>query len=177
MLNRVREKSQEQAIRRKKSQEEKNNSDSDSDKKKILKSSHTKNELLISTNINSLEIKPISQINYENQMIKTAMSPLNSLRSLNNHRLKFEEEDEQLISILNSNCNKNLITSQRKQCDLKDSTIDAKADFYDDNLFDLIDDMESKEEFFKQKKEIQIKNEKKPDLNLKMNIDYAIHKE
>lgn len=215
MLNRVREKSQEEAIRRKNLKDEKYNiyksdhdsTDSDSRKKREnLIKREKNNELLISTNITNLEITPNSHHysnhnhnEYSNQIKNKsnsgiyAMSALNSLISMplhtnniNSNRQMLEEEDEQLISILNSNSNRNMITSQRKQCDLKDSTVDAKADFYDDNLFDLIEqmeEMESKDKFFIQKKEILNNQEKvnkkqlKQEEKINMFLDYDIHKE
>ena len=59
---------------------------------------------------------------------------------------KIEFEDEQLISILNTNSGcKNDFSTLRKKQELKESSLDVKSAFYEDNLFNLIDEIESKE--------------------------------
>jgi len=124
ILNRVRERSKEHAL---------DNSKSFMDSPKT--SPENKN-FIFTRNIQNLEFKPKSPL--------VKLANIGSVLKLENEKIKFDEEDENMISILNSN-NRNfdLMTSKGSQNYLKESTIEGKAEFYDDNLFDLIEDIEN----------------------------------
>lgn len=135
MLNRAREKSQEQTVVQDQS------SDDEIENKFVKSNEKLKiSNLTISNNINNIEIKSHLKPNYESNNSYNKKIQNN----LNKNKPKFEEDDEQLISILNSS-NINFSQLNKKKCDLKQSTIDAKADFYNDNLFDLIDEIEGRD--------------------------------
>ena len=122
MLNRVRVKSKEQASRPIVDY----SYDSDDDKIK-------KTELRVSTG--GFEIKASC-----NEICRNIISPINKLSK---NKFKFEEEEHDLISILNSNIYSRSDKNKREES------------FYDENLCDLIDDIESREELSKNKNNIK----------------------
>jgi len=132
MLNRAREKSQEHIHNQMES------SDEDKENKKSDKNNLRLSNLTID-NINNIEIK--SHIKPRNEPTIINNNCKKSQNYLHKNRFNFEEDDEQLISILNSS-SIDFYQFNKKKSDLKQSTIDAKADFYSDNLFNLIDEIE-----------------------------------
>jgi hypothetical protein len=155
MLSKVREKSKEQALKRSEISNEEYNprtQKKDNFKKQQLLSPSRSNysnlglmssqyqELQVSSNINNLEIMSTRNKNKDSfQFIKNPP-----------HNQKDFEDEDNLISILNSS-GQNLkhIINNRSKVPLKESNIEVKSNFYDENLFDLIDDMEREEKFQK----------------------------
>ena len=137
MLNRVRVKSKEQ-VNRPQVNYSCLDSDEEMDKKIVLKVSAA-----------GFEIKASN-----NGISKKIVSPINRISK---NKFKFEEEEHELISILNSN------VYSRYDSKKRDET------FYDDNLCDLIDEIESREEV--SKKNINNKN-----FGKSINIDFETEK-
>lgn len=187
MLNRAREKSQEQANYDTKTKTNNHYYNYDSDEevpnKKPTKFDLSKNDLAISKN--NFEIKSLNKSRSKGLISPKSQNNSQNCFSMNSYphpyiqkiNRQFDEDDEQLISILNCNSHKkDLVSSLRNKVDLKESTIDVKADFYEDNLFDLIDEIENKDHFYKQKQNFKkIENTNSALTNLKIN--YEIEKE
>jgi hypothetical protein len=169
LLGRVREKSQEQALQINEINNYNDNFVKENNKSgyksgKLIYSHsvvsmNSPRELKISNNINSFEIttKPSYNINSNSK----------------NNRLLYDNDDELLISILNSKNSKLDSIMRRNNDKLNDQTLDAKIDFYDDNLFDLIDEIEKKEDYYNKGKLLSNSQLSQT----KMNIDYEIERE
>jgi hypothetical protein len=119
MLNRVREKSKEQSLRHNDLYID--HYDTDEDKKEKI------SELRVSTGC--FEIKPSNS----NIKMSTLMSPVSRVNTT--HRFKLDEDEQDLISILNSNIYSNRLNKK-------------DINPYNDNLLDLIEDIESTNESY-----------------------------
>jgi len=167
MLNRVREKSQEQAKRTenvipiRKAEE---------NKVRFKITPNCTNKFLVSSNENDFQI--IS--NYSSRFVERFQE-----KSLNDSYLTkthFENEDEQLIFILNTNSSKKSdLSSLRKKQELKESSIDLKSEFYEENLFDLIEEIESKDRIRKENQQIE-SHPTNTEISFNQQIDYEIDK-
>jgi hypothetical protein len=119
MLNRVREKSQEQTLKRKDLYVDQYDSDEDRRDKR--------SELRVSAGC--FEIKGSNSNN--NMKLSAIMSPVSKVNTT--HRFKLDEDEKDLISILNSNIYSNRLTKRDNNP-------------YNDNLIDLIEEIESTNE-------------------------------
>jgi len=172
MLNRVREKSHEQA-----SQIQNVDKDTNLDKKIFkAKNKHNKNHIdlnFVYSNAQSFQIVSNDPFRYDDKL----ENQFKSSNKSRNDTKKIDNEDEHLITILNTNnFSKCDFGSLRKIQELNKSSIDHRSDFYEENLFDLIEEMESKERISVNKSISRLENFHDCRKNENLTIDFELDK-
>lgn len=146
MLNKVREKSRERI----------NNKSSTVDYVEVPSAvepeKYKLNESLNSSCRNELKI---SNANYLE--ISSANSSNNKFSLVSEKTGRLDNDDELFISYLNSDKSSKFISSMRKKNNLKENVLTDRNEFYGDNLCDLIEEIESKGDFYERKRDLSQK--------------------